>query len=223
VSEEREYLQTQLYGIGIFEEEIVLCDFTGPGERRFVVTQEQLMQFFQTEVTFRPFPGLIWMKKNCTSETYLITLPKAERTILYNSGKVSKGEKKTDMTAFKMKFPALAVKIKVDEVGRSVKGIDMWAFTGDTLLPGSKLYGLPLPNLSGPYLCIGGNSFTTDGTDLLEVTEKIIFDTPFNWHHDIVGKEKLPFRDYHKKHRGRCPLKTLEQLGTGRQLLEGKI
>jgi len=72
-------LQKQKYGIGIFEEEIILSDFTGPAERRFVISPEQLMSFVRTEVTFRPFPGLIWMKSDGVSDTYLLTLPAGQR------------------------------------------------------------------------------------------------------------------------------------------------
>ena len=53
-----EGMQKQLYGVGIFEDEIVLADFTGKGERRFVVSPEQLMSFFRTEVTFRPLDAV---------------------------------------------------------------------------------------------------------------------------------------------------------------------
>jgi len=215
------YLQKQLYGIGIFEEEIVLSDFTGDGERRFVVTQEQLMQFFHTELTFRPFPGLVWMKKGGNAETYLITLPASERTILYRKGHSPKRKSKGKLTALKMKFPSLALKVRVDSAGRKINGIEIWGFSGAVLKPDTVLYELPLPNLSGSRMCLGSTHRATDG-NVRKAAEKTVFDTPFNWHNNIVGIGQIPFYDYHKKYGGRCPFKTLNKLGTGKQLLEAK-
>lgn len=211
-------LQKQLYGVAIFENEIVLSDFSGTAERRYIVTPEQLMTFFKTEITFTPFPGLIWMKTHGDGETFLITLPAAQRTILYKRG--GKGKKKTE--TIPLRLPAIAVKATVNGADRTIQSISMWGFTGRTLQDDTVLYELPLPNLSGHSLCLGATE-RAHGCDIRATVERVIFDTPFNHHNNLVGTASLPFHDYAKKYRGRCPFRTLKKLGTGRRLLEGKL
>jgi hypothetical protein len=208
-------LQKQLYGVAIFEDEIVLSDFSNSAERRFIVTPEQLMTLFKTEITFRPFPGLVWMKASGSGEMYLLTMPAAQRTILYKQG----GKKKTTQ-AIPFRLPSIAVKAALDE-NRKLTTIEMWGFAGKQLRNDTVLYELPLPNLNGPRLCLGATERSA-GSDIRAAVEKTIFDTPFNHHSNIVGTEKLLFHDYVKKYRGSCPWRTLTKLGTGRKLLEGK-
>lgn len=211
---EAQGMQKQLYGIGIFEEEIVLSDFTDGGERRFVVTPEQLMTFVSTEVTFRPFPGLIWMKRDQQCETHLFRMPAGKRTILYR-----KGKKLTDL---KLELPPMIVQVRVNQSGSAVQSINMWCFSGRALHDDTVLYQLPLPNLTGSSLCLGGGERTI-GKDVRTSAEKAIFDTPFNHHNHLVGREKIPFHDYAKKYKGTCPLRTLKQIETGRKVLKGLI
>jgi Prokaryotic E2 family D len=206
-------MQTQLYGIGVFEEEIILSDFTGEAEKRFCVTPEQLMGFFRADIVLRPFPGLVWMKASGTDDAYLLTFPAKERTILYRHGK--------KIVTRKMSVPALAVKATFSR-DKKVTQIHMWAFAGKELNATTQLYELPLPNVSGSDLCLGSTE-RRFGHDVREAVEKTIFDTPFNHHRYIVGKEKLKFLDYVRKYKGRCPFATLNKLGTGRQLLEARI
>lgn len=212
-------LQRQLYGIGIFEEEIILSDFTDGPEKRFVVSTEQLMDFFRSEVVFRPFPGLVWMKSDGTGETYLVTLPATERTILYNSGRKKKRKDRSNLTDYRLRLPAIAVKAQVDTASRKITSISMWGFAGRELTRETVLYELPLPNLNGSSLCLGSTERAANGTDLRGAIERVIFDTPFNHHSHLVGKAKIPFQDYVAKYKGRTPLATLPKLGTGRQIL----
>ena len=206
------HLQKQLYGIGIYEEEILLQDFTGDGEKRMVVTPEQLMAFFRTGVTFRAFPGLIWMKDDGLQREYLFTLPAGLRTILYRRRK--------KLTSKKLQLPSMAVKAAVDGEGR-VTGISLWGFAGRALKPESVLYELPLPNLTGSSLCLGSTQ-RSYGDDIRAAVEVTIFDTPFNNHSDLCGKGKLPFWKYHRTYAGRCPFRTLNRIGRGRDILEGR-
>lgn len=203
--------QRQLYGIGIFEEEIVLSDFTGPAESRFIINPEQLASFVQTEVTFIPFPGLIWMKTTGTHDTYMLTLPAARRTILYKPSK--------KVTTKTLQLPSIAVKAEFDPSQKSVTRISMWGFTG-RLKPETTLYEIPLPNLSNSSLCLG-STMRAFGGNIREAVEKTIFDTPFNHHNYLVGKERIPFHDYVKKYKGLCPLRTLKKIGIGRDILGG--
>jgi hypothetical protein len=211
-------LQKQLYGVAIFEDEIVLADFSDNAERRYVVTPEQLMGFFKTEITFRPFPGLIWMKTDGVGDTFMITLPAAQRTILYKRG--GKGKKKIE--AIPLRLPTIAVKASFSGTDRKLSSIGMWGFAGRTLRDDTVLYELPLPNLSGSSLCLGATE-RASGCNISATVERVIFDTPFNHHSHLVGTAKLPFHDYAKKYRGSCPLRTLNKLGYGRQLLGGKL
>jgi len=203
--------QKQLYGIGIFEEEIILSDFTGEGEKRFAISQEQLMQFCRSEVTFRPFPGLLWMKTDGTTDTYLLLFPAAQRTILYRMGK--------ELTAKRLQLPELAIKATFSS-DRKISSISMWGLAKGPLKNDSVLYELPLPNLSGSGLCLGSAERATD-SDVRAAVEKTIFDTPFNHHNYLVGTANIPFHEYVKKHKGRCPLNSLKKIGTGREILGG--
>lgn len=210
-------VQKQLYGIAIFEEEIVLSDFTGEGERRFIVSPEQLMAFVRTDVTFRPSLGSIWMKTDGAAETHLLTLPAAERVILYRRGH---DQKNRDLHELRLRLPAIAVKATVDAADRKITSIGMWGFTGKTLQADSVLYELPLPNLSGSSLCLGSTERAAAG-DCAFAVERTIFDTPFNHHNHLVGKGKLPFHDYVARYQGCCPVKTLNVIGHGRDILGG--
>jgi len=210
-------LQKQLYGVAIFEEEIVLSDFSDNAERRYTISPEQLMGFFKAEITFHPFPGLIWMKSSGDSETFLLTLQAGPRTILYKRG----GKKKKTET-IPLRLPSLAVKAAITGPERKITSIEIWGFAGRSLQADTILYELPLPNLTGSSMCLGSTE-RAHGRDVKAAVETTIFDTPFNQHNHIVGLEGLPFHDYAKKYKGGCPFRTLKKLGLGRQLLEGRI
>jgi hypothetical protein len=207
-------LQKQLYGIGIFEEEIVLADFTGAEEKRFVVSPDQLMAFVRTEVTFRPFPGLVWMKSDAQNDSYLLVLPAGRRTIIYRKGK--------KLTEMPLTLPPIAVQVRIGQTPRTIQSISMWGMAGKELQPETVLYELPLPNLSGASLCLGSTERAIE-SDLRDAVERTIFDTPFNHHNNVCGREKLTFHDYVKKHKGTCPLRSLNKIGTGRKILGGLI
>jgi len=214
--------QKQLYGIGIFEEEIVLSDFTAGAERRFIVSPDQLMDFFRTEVTFRPFPGLVWMKSNGTGETYLVTFPARCRDILYRSGRKKKRKGKDGVEILRLNLPAIAVKAGIDAPTRKISSIEMWGFAGRELSADTVLYELPLPNLSNSRLCLGSTERAAGGEDIKAAIERTIFDTPFNHHNHLVGTERIPFHDYVAKYQGKSPLKTLRRIGKGRNILEAR-
>ncbi len=207
-------MQKQLYGIGIFEAEIVLSDFTNGSERRFVVTPDQLMGFIHSDITLQSFPGLIWMKAGAGSEKYLLTLPAGQRTILYR--------RKKNVITKRLQLPAIAIEAGIEPVEKQVRTIRMWGFAGRQLKPDSILYELPLPNLGGSHLCLGSTERAVD-RDILGAVERTIFDTPFNHHNHLVGREKLPFHDYVKKYAGRCPFHTLTKIGHGRDILGGHL
>lgn len=207
-------LQKQKYGIGIFEEEIILSDFTGPAESRFVISPEQLMSFVRSEVTFRPFPGLIWMKSDGLHDTYLLTLPAGQRSILFRQTK--------KLVTRKLYLPAMAVRARISIDERRVNSISIWGFSGSSLKDDTILYELPLPNLTGYSLCLGITNGAV-GSDIKSAIMATIFDTPFNHHNYLVGRARLPFPDYVRKHKGRCPLRSLKPLSTAKDLLGGRL
>lgn len=212
ICETADLVQRQLYGIAIFEEEIVLADFTGGAERRFCITPEQLMLFFRTDgVTFRPFPGLIEMKESSDKKTWLLTLPAGPRTILY--------KRKKKILDRKLTLPSMVVRVTVASDSSVIQSLNLWGFAGATLKPESILYALPLPNVGKSNMCLGGQR--PIGDDIRAGVEAAIFDSVFNHHNDVVGLERLSFFDYHRKYKGRVPLRTLPRIGFGRELLGG--
>jgi len=205
-------VQKQLFGIAIFEEEIILSEFTpGGAEKRFIITPEQLMAFVSSDVTFRPFPGLIWMKSGACLENYLFILPSGPRNLLYRKSK--------KLLTIAVTLPAIAIEAGIDRSLQKISAIRMWGLAKKSVSPASVLYELPLPNLTGPSLCLGSTEKTIGG-NIRAAVEKTIFDTPFNHHNHIVGLEKIPFHDYVKKYNGTCPLNTLKQIGKGRDILK---
>lgn len=215
-----EAMQKQLYGVGIFEEEIVLSDFTSGAEKRFVVSPEQLAEFFRHPTTFRPFPGLIWQKSDGKSDVFLVILPAKERTITYRPSKKRKGLKQ-GLADYRMRMPALAVQASVDVSTRKIISIQIWGFFGRTLEPETELYELPLPNLSRSSLCLGSAAKAKVNGDVIAAIETTVFDTPFNHHNHMVGVKKVPFEEYVRQHKGKCPVATLARIGKGRDILGG--
>lgn len=210
--------QKQLYGIAIFEDEIVLSDHTGPGERRYIITTDQLAAFVRSSTVMHTYPGLIWLKSDGHTETHLFTLPAGQRTILYRPFKKGKG--KARLQTHRLQLPAILVKAGTTD--GKISNISLWGMNTSTLKNSTKLYELPLPNLRSESLCLGSTE-RTPSTDIRGAVERTIFDTPFNHHNNTVGREKLLFPDYVKRHQGKAPLRTLIPLGTGRSLLEARL
>lgn len=203
-----------------------MSDFTGGAEKRFVVSPDQLRDFFQSPVTFRPFPGLLWMRMGGNEETYMVTLPAAERTILYRLvvEKAKKGKKaKQDLVDYKIRLPRIAVRAGIDPGNRKIRSIQMWGYFSRTLEDSTVLYGLPLPNLGRSSLCLGSTERAKVGGDIMGAIERSIWDTPFNHHNHIVGNERIPFEAYMVKYKGHCPIKSLEPIGTGHEILGGAL
>jgi hypothetical protein len=88
-------------------------------------------------------------------------------------------------------------------------------YAGRRWTPSSRLYELPLPNISGTQICMG--SGRNDGLYTQGVKEAIefaIFETPFNTHNDNCGRENLPFKKFHKRYGGRCPFHKLNKISS---------
>ena len=120
-----------------------------------------------------------------------------------------------------MRLPAIAVKAAIDAATRKIKEIDMWGYAGRSIEGQTVLYELPLPNLSGSRLCLGGTEMSTADGDIRAAVERAIFDTPFNHHSGLVGAKSISFLDYVARHRGRCPLSTLKPISHGHRILGG--
>ncbi len=202
--------QQQLYGIALFEGEAVLTDYTGNTEKSFVIDERDLQKFFRFErtVTFRPFEGLVWQKSG-REDTYLITIKRQRRTLIHRGD----GFK---LRHIKMELPNMAVKARVQDGQIHVS--DLWAYPGP-LKKNTQLYGLPLPNLTRSRLCMGAARIPFKG-DVIKAVETALFETPWNHHQQVVGREQLYFQDYLDKYRGKCPFHSLSQIGFGRQILE---
>jgi hypothetical protein len=211
--------QKQLYGIAIFEDEIVLSDYTGPGERSYIVTPAQLAGFVRSSTTVHAYPGLVWIKNDGQSESHLFTLPAATRTILYRPLRKGKKEGKGRLQEHRLQLPALVVRASINS--GKINSICLWGMNTAVLKPDTRLYELPLPNLNGSSLCLGSTE-RAKGADVRAAVERTVFDTPFNHHNNTVGSEKILFPDYVRLYKGKAPLRTLKPLGLGRTLLEGR-
>jgi hypothetical protein len=203
--------QTQLYGIGIYEMGILLTDFTGKHPTQYIVEQEELMKLFKFDrkVTLKPFPGLIWMKASLEGvNSYLVTMKRHKRKILYSDGK--------KLSHIPMTLPNIAIYAK--EEGGYMRISSVYAYPGE-LKPSTPTYDLPLPNIGLGNVCMGSVKIPV-GKNIMKAIDSALFDTPFNNHQGLVGKDNILFKDYVVKHRGYMPFSSLTQIGTGRKLLE---
>lgn len=203
--------QNQLYGIGIYEQGILLTDFTGKHPKQYLVEQEELMKLFKFDrkVTLKPFPGMIWMKASLEGEnSYLVAIKRGKRKILYGDG--------GKLISFAMTLPNIAVLAK--ESGGYMRISSVHAYPGK-LKPSTPIYDLPLPNIGGGNVCMGSGRIPV-GKNIMKAIEKAFFDTPFNHHNGLVGKDPILFKDYVKKFKGHMPFHSLAHIGTGRDILE---
>ena len=206
--------QRQLYGIGIYEEAILLSDFTGKHEKRFVVDEQELMKLFRFNrtVTLKPFEGLVSMEATLDGEeTFLVTLKRSKRKIIYHV----KDEGVT-LKHLNIEMPNTLVRAQVRD--NIINITSLWAYKGK-LTKKTELFELALPNIGGTDLCQGGAYIKVNG-NVMKAIEDALFETPFNHHRHLVSKEDLPFLEYFDKYKGKMPFKTLRKLGHGRQLLE---
>lgn len=198
----QERLQQLLYTISVYEQDTILTEHEK--NRQFLVSHDQLAGFFRSEVTFRPEKNLLWMKADGTTTTYLLAFPKrAKPRMIF----VKLNRK---VCSFSLELPSLLFKVKV--LDGQVSALDGWCYAGP-LKQGCPLYEVPLPNIQGKDICLGGIDRTM-GESITETLERIFFDTPFNNHNFYVGKEGLSFPEYHRKYSGKVPVKTLKKIGS---------
>lgn len=114
-----------------------------------------------------------------------------------------------------MDIPATVFLVSV--VDDQINSLWVWCHAG-TFSEKSILYEMPLPNISGSDICLGGSSKKVVGS-LRESVERLFFDTPFNSHHFNVGREDLPFTEFVQKYQGKTPFSRLKKIGVGRDLL----
>jgi hypothetical protein len=206
-------MQKQLYNIGIYEEAILLTDYRGKSEQRFLIEEDELMKLFRfnRHVTFRPFEGLIWMKGSLEGgDEYLVTMPRAKRKLIHDH--------KGKMSHIIMEMPQMIVKA-YSESG-NIRVNSMYAFKGK-LTSNTMLYTLALPNIGSSHLCQGSQR-VPESIGIMKAIDQCIYETPFNHHQHQVGKEDIPFLDYVKKYKGRMPFNTLKEIGRAKGLLETK-
>ena len=206
-------VQNLLYTISIYEDDTVLTDHKSH-DKQFLVSQEQLMGFFRSEITFAPERNLLWMKTDGLSTTYLYHLPKrsAPRTITVRRNKKDK--------QYAMQFPGLIFQVRVSE--DRLSNLHVWAYAG-RLRETSILYEVPLPNISGHSVCLGGvNKELTRNQSVLDKVQEVFFDTPFNSHSFHVSKDHMPFTEFYEKYQGAFPWNKLNKLCRAKSILDTK-
>ncbi|MCK9172382.1 MAG: hypothetical protein M0O99_02720 [Desulfuromonas thiophila] len=192
--------QRLLYTLSIHDEDTLLTDHkTG---RRFIVSEKQLMGFFRFNAEMIPERGLLKMRTDGLSSSYLFRFPRQkERTLLLKLNKT--------VSEFKMDIPPLLVQVTIQE--RSLTDMNIWAFAG-RLTKTAPVYELPLPNVSGSSVCLGGTDKSV-GRSVRESIERIFFETPFNSHLFEAGKDKIPFTEFLSRFGGKMPFAQLNRLG----------
>jgi len=188
------------YTVSIYDEDTVLTEHESG--KRFLVSEEQLMGFFRTEIALRPEKGLLYKSTDGVRSTYTFRIPKQKnKTLLLKL--------KDKISEIQMDIPATIMKAQV--MDGQVQDMRIWAYSGK-LSPETNLYELPLPNVSGSAVCLGATNKTVEG-GLRESLMEIFFDSPFNSHHFEAGNEGLNFLEFHEKYKGRMPLRKLEKIG----------
>lgn len=206
-------MQDQIYNIGIYEEAILLTDFRGDVEQRYVIEEEELMKLFRfnRSVVFKPFEGLLWMKGSLEGgDCYLVQTPRAKRKLIHDH--------KGKMSHITMDIPQMIVKAYSNN--GEIKVGNLWAFKGK-LTGKTMLYSLALPNIGNSSLCQGSQR-VPEKVGIMKAIDQCLYETPFNHHQHLVGREELPFLDYVKKYKGRMPFHSLVELHRAEQILEVK-
>lgn len=215
MSIEEKLYQKLRYAIHVYEEETLLtvCSDGKVVERRFV-EPEQLHSLFKTSIVFRPEEGLVLMKTDGMSDEYYYTYPARKVTILYRK---HVGKKKA-VFKHRICLPNLLVRATVSrsEKGRFVTGINLWGYEDKTLVSGTKLYEIPLPNISGSGMCLGAVDKKVEGS-LKDMIWSLITDIPFNNHNSSVTRDEIPYEEYYKSTRGRFRIEDMNCLGTAGQ------
>ena len=192
--------QSLLYTLSIYDEDSLLTDHKSG--RRFIISENQLMGFFRFKAEMTPERGLLKMETDGLSSTYLFRFPRQRgRTLLLKINK--------SIREFKMDIPPLLMKATV--LDHQVKNLSAWAFAG-RLEQSAPLYELPLPNISGDSVCLGGTDKSVGGS-VRESIERIFFESPFNSHLFSAGKDKIPFTDFLERFGGKMPFSELNRLG----------
>lgn len=188
------------YTVSIYDEDTVLTEH-GSG-KRFLVSEEQLMGFFRTEIALRPEKGLLYKSTDGVRSTYTFRIPKQKnKTLLLRL--------KDKISEIQIDIPATIMKAEV--MDGKVQNMWFWAYSG-RLTPDTNLYELALPNISGSSVCLGATKKNIEG-ELRQSLMDIFFDSPFNSHHFDAGNEGLNFLEFHKKYEGKMPLRKLKKIG----------
>ena len=112
--------------------------------------------------------------------------------------------------------------MQVREESKKVRVSHIWAYA-HRLTESTRLYALPLPNISGSKICTGPARIPV-GDNLLQAIETAFLDTPFNHHQQIVSNKKIPFEKYykwvHKNHDGELPIKSLIKMELAKEILD---
>lgn len=207
--------QRQLYGIGVFEQAIVLTDYTGRHEKQFIIDEKQLMEFFRynKRVEFEVFPGLVKMFADLEGHReYVVTTPRAKRKLIYCKNK--------KLIHIPMEMPALLIKARISSDGECrIKYIA--AYKGK-LTHETPVYAPALPNCNGTSMCNGGSNIKLKD-DVMAAIDAAIYDTPFNHHAQLVGTESIPFLKYVERYKGRMPFKTMHKMGIAGRVLKGQL
>ena len=204
--------QAQLYGIGVYEEAIVLTDYTGKAEKQYLIDEKQLMEFFRfnKEVTFDAFPGLIKMIADLEgNKSFVVTRPREKRKLIYSKDK--------KLIHVPMEMPPLLIAANINSRGQC--RINYIAAYKGKLTPKTIMYAPALPNCNGTSMCNGGSNVQLKD-DVMAAIDAAIYDTPFNHHSQLVGTESIPFLQYVKRYNGRMPFRTLHRMGKAESILK---
>jgi hypothetical protein len=214
-----ERTQKLLYTVSVFEHDTVMTIHGDSNEvQRFVVSPDQLQNFFNVETKFQPEEGLVWMKKKGNTETYLHRFPKSGKP---TEVMVKRGER---VKKYKLKLPNLLVITKVcgDGHDRRITGINMWCYADGKLTGNTMLYEVPLPNISGNSMCLGNVSVKVQGS-VRDAVWSAIFDSYFNNHHNVVGRKPVAFDKYMAQTKGIVKMRGLRRLCRANKVLEGRL
>lgn len=204
--------QLQLYNIAIYESGTLMTDLTGDTPRHFMVDEAELIKLLRIEqtITFRPEPGLLKTEVAPTSETrtYHVAPRKEAWDIILR-------DKENQNQVVKVHLPGFVVSVKIDTSSRKVTGIAALCYAGKEPKVGGAWYEMPLPNFHRDgNMCLGGVSRKVGPREsLLDAALSVIFDSVFNTHANLVGKDDLPFPKFIEKHGGKVSTKLLRQAG----------
>lgn len=207
--------QAQLYNIAIYEDATVLTLMkNGEPHSHFLVNEQDLAKIFNVPaaMTLRPEPGLVYVKEQGRMQTYLFQI--APRKTPWEI--ILRDNIGAPPRHVYLHLPGFFISLTLESKTRLIAAVSAQCYAGKKPVAGNPLYEFPLPNFdSRGRMCLGAAKVQVAKQERVrDAALRVVFETEFNNHSNLVGKKGLPFDRFLEQHQGKAPIVSLEKTGT---------